>query len=586
MKNISVIIIALIALAFTQCKPNEDDGGEVRNVNVRCVMPIGSGERSEFANMLEDGSIKWSTGTERLYLAIPNQSQPQLVELTAFSTVQADVLAFEGQIAENLLTEGMEYEIWYLGNSKELSIPYITETRSNNILTSISGSISKQSGSIDDLGYCHIAKTTVTAKYDGEDVALTLSGTLKNLMAIAYLDLKDVVSLSGTAIKGTEYKLQYNEDIDDFEFVIQENASASIKVTEGTTKSFVVLLPNEDNDIVLECDKGSYTFENGLENNKLYYRFVSNKEVYPLEWDEPIIDDGNEGGNVNDNVVFVKGVTLNSGWYDVNKLKRAGADINMCWAASASNIIQWWQDRYVAAGNTLPAGAVTGPGTKVYPEGYKYNLALMELYRDLWDNNKGGSTDHGVVWYFEGRNIQETATAGSHAQPLSSNSGGYYSGVWNQISPKIYKYNKIIVPGIVEYNDVISTEFNNYYEWGNGSGLQGDARLKKFSDLVVEFIDRGPVSLAISLNSNGGLLHATTLWGYEIDPTTKMLTKIWITDSDDMHQGSTSGDPTQQMLREYTVSYDSTSGKVKFSGAPYGNCWAIALYPVSGYNTL
>ena len=210
----------------------------------------------------------------------------------------------------------------------------------------------------------------------------------------------------------------------------------------------------------------------------------------------------------------------------------------------------------------------------------------MELYRDLWDNNKGGSTDHGVVWYFEGRNIQETATAGSHAQPLSSNSGGYYSGVWNQISPKIYKYNKIIVPGAVEYNDIISTEINNYYEWGNGSGLSGESRLKKFSDLVVEFIDRGPVSLAISLNSNGGLLHATTLWGYEIDPTTKMLTKIWITDSDDMHQGSTSGDPTQQMLREYTVSYDSTWGKVKFSGAPYGNCWAIALYPVSGYNTL
>ena len=377
MKNISVIIIALIALAFTQCKPNGGDGGEVRNVNVRCVMPIGSGERSEFANMLEDGSIKWSTGTERLYLAIPNQSQPQLVELTAFSTVQADVLAFEGQIAENLLTEGMEYEIWYLGNSKELSIPYITETRSNNILTSISGSISKQSGSIDDLGYCHIAKTTVTAKYDGEDVALTLSGTLKNLMAIAYLDLKDVVSLSGTAIKGTEYKLQYNEDIENFEFVVVEDAAANINVTNGTANSYIILLPNEKADVVLECNKGGHNFEKGLENNKLYYRFVSNKEVYPLEWDEPIIDDGNEGGNVNDNVVFADGVTLNSGWYDVNKLKRAGADINMCWAAAASNIIQWWQDRYVAAGNTLPAGAVTGVGTKSYDGVGAYNLALM-----------------------------------------------------------------------------------------------------------------------------------------------------------------------------------------------------------------
>ena len=570
MKKISFVIIALIALAFTQCKPNEDDGGEVRSVNVRCVMPIGSGERSEFANMLEDGSIKWSTGTERLYLAIPNQSQPQLVELTAFSTVQADVLAFEGQIAKNLLTEGMEYEIWYLGNSKELSIPYITETRSNDILTSISGSISKQSGDIDDLGYCHIAKTTVTAKYDGEDVALTLSGTLKNMMAIAYLDLKDVVSLSGTAIKGTEYKLQYNEDIDDFEFVIQENASASIKVTEGTTKSFVVLLPNEDNDIVLECDKGSYTFENGLENNKLYYRFVSNKEVYPLEWDEPIIDDGNEGGNVNDNVVFADGVTLNSGWYDVNKLKRAGADINMCWAAAASNIIQWWQDRYVAAGNTLPAGAVTGVGTKSYDGVGTYNLALMELYRDLWWNGKGGDVMQGVTWYFDGRNTQQYASSESCAQPNAT--GGYYSNVWNDILPKVYhEYNYI---GL--FDNLIVGE---YLSWGGWSDL------KTFSDLIVDSFKRGMASVVVSTASNGGNLHAITLWGYEIDNTTGILSKIWVTDSDDIHQGSQSGNPATQLLNEYAVTEFISNKRIKLSGSPYGSLFITGVYPVSGYNS-
>ena len=254
----------------------------------------------------------------------------------------------------------------------------------------------------------------------------------------------------------------------------------------------------------------------------------------------------------------------------------------MCWAASASNIIQWWQDRYVAAGNALPSGAVTGPGTKEYPEGYKYNLALMELYRDMWNNEKGGSTDHGVIWYFEGRNVQKYASAGSIAQPLSSTSGGYYSSVWNEILPKVYhEYKSDFYPN--EFYDLISKEFNNYYIWGSESGLTGDASLKKFSELVVEFIDRGVVSLVISLNSNGGLLHATTLWGYEIDKATGMLTKVWITDSDDMHQ-SGSGDPTVQMLREYTVSYDSGSlGKVKLTGAPYTQCWATALCPVSGY---
>lgn len=276
-------------------------------------------------------------------------------------------------------------------------------------------------------------------------------------------------------------------------------------------------------------------------------------------------------------VVFAEGVSLTSGWYDVNKLKNGGGDINMCWAASASNIIQWWQDRYVEAGNTLPSTAVTGPGTKTYPEGYKYNLALMELYRDLWWNGKGGSTDHGVIWYFEGRNIQQYASEGSLAQPNDNTSGGYFANDWNQILQETYHEYSYL-----SFKNLIAGEFNNYSIWGNGSGLQGEARLKKFSDLVVEFIDRGVVSFVISLNSNGGLLHATTLWGYEIDNATGMITKLWITDSDDMHQ-SGNGDPTVQMLREYSVSFDGS--KVKLSGAPYGNCWAISLLPVSGYGS-
>ena len=150
--------------------------------------------------------------------------------------------------------------------------------------------------------------------------------------------------------------------------------------------------------------------------------------------------------------------------------------------------------------------------------------------------------------------------------------------------PKVYhEYKSDIFPN--EFYDLISKEYNSYSSWGNGSGVSGTDQLKKFSDLVVEFMDRGVASLAITLNKSGGLLHATTLWGYEIDNATGMLTKIWITDSDDMHQ-SGNGDPTVQMLREYSVSHDSSSlGKIKFTGAPYGNCWALSLYPVSGYNS-
>ena len=285
-------------------------------------------------------------------------------------------------------------------------------------------------------------------------------------------------------------------------------------------------------------------------------------------------------------VVFAEGVSVSSGWYDVNKLTKGGADVNMCWAAASANIIQWWQDRYVAAGNTLPSTAITGEGTKSY-NGTKYNLAIMEAYRDLWDNSRGGSVSHGVTWYFEGRNIMKEASTGTHAQPLSNNTGGYYANDWNKILPNIYHgYDYVIVPGILEYNDLISGEFNNYSIWGGGSGLSGNASLKKFSDLVVEFIDRGVTSLTVALAANlGSIHHATTLWGYEIDNATGILTKVWLTDSDDMHQSGESGNPTEQKLREYTVSYNEGTGTIKFSGAPYGACYAVSLYPVSGYGS-
>ncbi len=974
MKKFFTILMSLMLLAFTQCKPTPEGGdgeNEAGKVKVSCVIPINNGDRSDFTNLMS-GKINWSDGRECIYLAIHGET-PQIIELEGFSDGNPSKLEFTGETTEGLIVSGQKYDMWYLGHSQQLDTAYV------NILdegTRLEGSIATQSGRLNDLGYCHIAKTQVSATTKDGEVILDLNGALDTQMAIAFLDLENVTELYGDAIVGTDYALEYNEESGRYEFNVKEDSEAKIAVEGESGISYVVLLPNNNKETTLKCKKNdktyAYTFRNYVKANKVYFRTATDgvtaealkwteieeepetpvepeipeEPEIPVEPEEPSVEtisigsgngsinysptyvytkysmtqqifvasemnnlsgnitnvafkctsrnatrtfkvymvntdktsfsdksdwiavtegdlvyegevtftagewttitfqkpfaykkdknvllcvndvagedqsliakfasetksenrllyvsdyyniydatnlssvtgtlsanvnqvqftivsggSGNVveqapaaptnlnaealsdtqiqltwdavggatynvynndklvvegisatsytvgnltpgtyycftvtavkgleseksssgcaetksgqqvvqlatvttnnvtniaatsatcGGNVTSDgggvitargicwstsqnpttsdskttdgsvlgtytsymsnlqrsttyyvrayvtnsagttygeeksftttgeesksIVFAEGVTINSGWYDVNKLKNGGGDINMCWAASASNIIQWWQDRYVAAGNTLPAGAVTGPGTKVYDDGYSYNLALMELYRDLWWNEKGGGTDHGVIWYFEGRNVQIHAGDGTIAQPNSSTSGGYFSSVWNQILPKVYhEYQSDLFPN--EFSDLISKEFNNYSIWGNGSGLQGEARLKKFSDLVVEFIDRGVVSLVISLNSNGGLLHATTLWGYEIDNATGMLTKVWITDSDDMHQ-SGSGDPTQQKLQEYSVSFDGS--KVKLSGAPYGQCWAMSLLPVSGYGS-
>ena len=288
MKKFTAIMMALMmVLTLTQCKPDKGNEGDTQNgskVKVSCVIPMNKNTRSEFANLMTDGSVKWSAGTERIYLAIPNETNPQIVELTAFTTVESNILLFEGEVEAGLLTAG-EYEVWYLGNSKNLDVPYITETKEGDIIKSISGSIANQSGDLNDLGYCHIAKTTVTAETEGEEVVLSLNGTLKNQIAIAHLDLEGITNLKGEAIVGTEYTLQYVDG--EFEFAVTEDASANINITEGTTASYVVLFPNATANVDLKSNTSKkVTFEGGVEANKIYYKHVSDMEYYPLTWED------------------------------------------------------------------------------------------------------------------------------------------------------------------------------------------------------------------------------------------------------------------------------------------------------------
>ena len=285
----------MMVLTLTQCKPDKGNEGDTQNgskVKVSCVIPMNKGTRSEFTNLMTDGSIKWSAGTERIYLAIPNETNPQIVELTAFTTVESNILLFEGEVEAGLLTAG-EYEVWYLGNSKNLDVPYITETKEGDIIKSISGSIANQSGDLNDLGYCHIAKTTMTAETEGEEVVLSLNGTLKNQIAIAHLNLEGITNLKGNAILGTEYTLQYTNGA--FEFAVTEDASANINITEGTTASYVVLFPNATANVDLKSNTSKkVNFEGGVEANKIYYKHVSDMEYYPLAW-----EDYEEGPNAN-----------------------------------------------------------------------------------------------------------------------------------------------------------------------------------------------------------------------------------------------------------------------------------------------
>lgn len=52
---------------------------------------------------------------------------------------------------------------------------------------------------------------------------------------------------------------------------------------------------------------------------------------------------------------WVDGVSQTYGWTDYNKNNVEDGDDFMCWAAAASNVINWWQNRY-----EVPAAAPKG----------------------------------------------------------------------------------------------------------------------------------------------------------------------------------------------------------------------------------
>ena len=287
MKRIFAILMALVVLLFTQCKPTPDGGdeNESRKVKVRCEIPINEGDKSDFTNLLAEGKVNWSNGRECVYLAVHGEN-PMIIELEGWSDGTPSNLEFEGEAAEGLVVSGQEYDVWYFGHSQQLKTPYINMTGEDSRLE---GSIANQSGRLEDIGYCHIAKTKVTAVTEDREVRLNLKGTLANQIAIALLDLENVEELYGDAILGTEYALEYNGER--YELNVTEDDNAKINVKSATGISYVVLLPNDKKETMIKHKKESktyaYTFHNYVKSNKIYYRTAidgTTKEA--LRWSE------------------------------------------------------------------------------------------------------------------------------------------------------------------------------------------------------------------------------------------------------------------------------------------------------------
>lgn len=295
MKKITMILMAFVMMFFTQCRPEpetDNTNTDTDKVRVRCSISMNKGDRSDFTNLMDEGKVNWSDGRECVYVAIPGDT-PTVIELESWADGNPSHLVFSGEAAKGLIQMGEQYEVWYFGHSQQSDEPYVRLVDGSRI----EGSIAGQSGRLEDLGYCHIAKTTVTAESDGEEVVLNLNATLVNQMAIALLDLEDVGELYGSAIKGTEYALAYDEAAGVFGLEVTEAVDARINVQPSEGISYVFMFPNEAAETQIRCKRGgktyAYTFHKAVKANKVYFKTAADgvtKEA--LEWTE--CEDENE----------------------------------------------------------------------------------------------------------------------------------------------------------------------------------------------------------------------------------------------------------------------------------------------------
>ena len=204
--------------------------------------------------------------------------------------------------------------------------------------------------------------------------------------------------------------------------------------------------------------------------------------------------------------IFAKGVTEEHGWYDIDKLKRP-QDLMACWLITASNMLQWWQDRYIETGKTLPEGTPNGTGDGMYKSAI-FDIAINQ-FSDL---EKGGDILDGILWYKEGK----TKGISNHASP-NPNTGGYLKNL-----------------DATEF-ECSEEYFVSYDSWEKK--LTDEEVLEVFSQALLEKLGKGYV-IGMDIKTQvgmGGSLHAITVWGAKVNAQNRVV-GLYITDSDDYKQ--------------------------------------------------
>lgn len=302
MKKITYIMLVFVMVLFTQCRPdNNSKNDEPNMVPITFNLPTNNG-KTDFSDFLtnpytQNAIIEWNhSGVETIFLAVPDivihspeygttfkNECAQLVPLTAICDGSSE-LEFTGTIDSRILQNGYAYTLYYFGNNggEDIIDDYgkvIGKTMS----------FDGQDGTRENLGDYHVAciNVAIYAKYDENNLAesYTISSSYPNftsMTGIALLDLEGETTLGGSAAANS-LTVKFNEDLNKYETITSD--VKGIQLDNTTNSAFISLSPSAKGSI-LECGKGTYTFQKGLKANTVHYKFnTATNEIQPLDWE-------------------------------------------------------------------------------------------------------------------------------------------------------------------------------------------------------------------------------------------------------------------------------------------------------------
>lgn len=189
------------------------------------------------------------------------------------------------------------------------------------------------------------------------------------------------------------------------------------------------------------------------------------------------------------------------GWYDCDKnnpemgSSRPGyEDWNMCWAASASNLIHWWMYHNREYIKMYDEKYGVDPWPKYPRPSYvfsdKEDSEVFDFFRETC-RNVGGSAHYGVNWFIAG-----TSGVPANSQGVYDNFGGYFSKLFDHDVATNYKslrkdnFNRIVKDAF-EHDRALGFDIGDPYGGAHAMVIWG-----------AEFDDTGYVSAIYYVDNN------------------------------------------------------------------------------------